>query len=277
MILALLAAVSAVAANLPTTTAPPAADPAAIKSQLDEARHAAEAGRFDQARLMITRAIAAGASSADADRAVADLDFASGKYAEALALYQQLLTDVPNDRLMLERAGIAAFRAGDMKLAGTLTDRATAVPGASWRAWNARGAVADVNRDWPTADNAYEKAQQLAPDRAEIVNNRAWSRLLRGDWSGARQDLERAAQLAPKSTRIANNLELARDALAAELPNRLPGEGDREWAARLNDAGVAAQLLGDRKRAIAAFTQALEASGTWYERAANNLQAAEKQ
>jgi len=275
MILAILAALSAAAANLPTTIAPPAVDSRAIKAQLDEARNAAESGRFDQARLMISRAIAAGASPGDADRAVADLDFASGKFAEALALYQQLLAGTPNDRVMLERAGIAAFRSGDVKLAGTLTDRATAVPGASWRAWNALGAVADLNRDWATADRAYEKAQQLAPDRPEIVNNRAWSRLLRGDWAGARQDLERAAQLAPKSTRIANNLELARDALAADLPSRLPGEGDGEWAARLNDAGVAAQLLGDRKRAIAAFTQALEASGTWYERAANNLEAAE--
>jgi hypothetical protein len=40
---------------------------------------------------------------------------------------------------------------------------------------------------------------------------------------------------------------------------------------RLNDAGVAAQLLGDRKRAIAAFTQALDASPVWYDRASNNL------
>ena len=275
MILAILAAVSAASANPPTTTALSAANPAAIKAQLEEARHAAESGRFDQARLMISRAVAAGASADEAGRAVADLDFVSGKFAEALALYQQLLVSGPKDPLMLERAGIAAFRTGNVRLAAALTERATAVPGASWRAWNARGAAADANRDWTTADAAYDKAEQLAPNRAEIVNNRAWSRLLRGDWLGARQDLERAAQLDPKSKRIANNLELARDALAAELPNRLPGESDRQWAARLNDAGVAAQLLGDRKRAVAAFTQALEASGTWYERAANNLQAAE--
>ena len=30
--------------------------------------------------------------------------------------------------------------------------------------------------------------------------------------------------------------------------------------------------MGDTKRAVAAFTQALEASGRWYARAANNLE-----
>jgi hypothetical protein len=85
---------------------------------------------------------------------------------------------------------------------------------------------------------------------------------------------EKAAPRDPKSSRIANNLELARAALASDLPKRRPGEDDRAWAARLNDAGVAALLLGDKQRAVAAFAQALEASGSWYDRAANNLKAA---
>ena len=83
---------------------------------------------------------------------------------------------------------------------------------------------------------------------------------------------QQAATLDPKSDRIANNLELAQAALAADLPQRRSGESDREWAVRLNDAGVAAELLGDRQRAVAAFTQALDASPTWYGRASNNLQ-----
>jgi hypothetical protein len=81
----------------------------------------------------------------------------------------------------------------------------------------------------------------------------------------------------PHSTRIANNLELARAALSSDLPRRNPGEADSAWAARLNDAGVAAQLLGDKQRAVAAFAQALEARGSWYDRAANNLKAANSQ
>jgi Flp pilus assembly protein TadD len=265
MILPLLIALS------PITTAAAATSP---QAQLEEAERAAEAGRFDQARLMIANAIAAGASPTDSDRAIADLAFQSHNYVEAVAVYQKLLSVAPDDQLLLERGGLAALQTGDATLAAKLIGRAVARPGASWRAWNAQGAIADTRGDWAGADTAYDKADRLAPGHFEIANNRGWSRILRGDWQGAIPFLQQAIALDPKSARAANNLELARAALATELPRRRADESDHDWAARLNDAGVAAQILGDRKRAVAAFTQALEASSSWYDRAANNLKAA---
>ena len=270
MIEALLLALSPVASAQPAVPLSPSA-------QLEEARRAAASGRLDQARLMIANAIAAGANPADADRAVADLAFVPGNYSEALGVYQKLLTIAPDDTVVLERAGIAALHIGNIPVAAELIDRSTVKPNASWRAWNAKGAIADLKGDWAAADAAYDHAERLAPGHFEVVNNRGWSRLLRGDWQGAAEFLQKAAVLDPKSVRTANNLELARAALSADLPQRKAGESDSAWAARLNDAGMAAQLLGDRKRAIAAFTQALEASGSWYERAANNLKAASGQ
>jgi Flp pilus assembly protein TadD len=264
MILALLVALS------PVATAQAAAPPSP-GAQLEEARQAAASGRLDQARMMIANAIKAGASPADADRAIADLAFDSGNYPEALGVYQKLLALAPDDTVVLERAGIAALQTRNVPVAADLIERATARPNASWRAWNARGAISDMKGDWAAADAAYDHADRLAPGHFEVVNNQGWSRLLRGDWQGAAEFLQKAAMLDPKSVRTANNLELARVALSAELPRRKPGESDSDWAARLNDAGMAARLLGDRTRAIAAFTQALEASGSWYERAANNL------
>jgi tetratricopeptide (TPR) repeat protein len=133
--------------------------------------------------------------------------------------------------------------------------------------------VADLRSDFDSADAAYERALALAPDRGEVLANMGWSKLLRGDWNGAIAPLEQAAQLMPKSERVANDLELARAGLASDLPHRRPGEADEDWAARLNDAGVAAQIRGERARAIAAFSQAIEARTSWYERAANNLKA----
>ena len=89
--------------------------------------------------------------------------------------------------------------------------------------------------------------------------------------------LEQASILDPKSARIQNNLELARAAIADHLPERRAGETDADFAARLNDAGVAAEERGDRARAIAAFSQALSVKDSWYARAANNLQEAQTQ
>ena len=274
MIWPALIAASVATAPPPSQPTPPPAQQAAPLPSLNEIEHAIDVGRLEQAKLMVARSVAAGMSGPLIDRVLADLAFASGKYDEALIRYRQLLAANPTDSQLAERAGISALKQGDVATAAPLVDRATKAARPSWRAWSARGVVADLQQDWGTADAAYDKAVELAPDKGEVINNQGWSRLLRGDWKRAVGLFERAAELDPRSTRIANNLELARAAMAGELPGRKANETDRAWAARLNDAGVAAQLMGDRQRAVAAFTQALETSGTWYARAANNLQAA---
>lgn len=227
--------------------------------------------RFYQARLMIADAVKQGASGATIERSLAALAFAEGRHKEALARLAALLRADPNDALMLEQATIAAIRCGKMVEAAAFATRATALPAASWRAWNARGVVADGHRDWAGADRAYARAEALAPGQAEIANNLGWSRLLRGDWTGAAEALARAAAFDPQTRRIANNLHLAQAGLAQELPTRRTNETPAAYAARLNDAGIAAQSRGDLPRARAAFAQAIEASGQWYARAGANL------
>ena len=260
--LALLLAAAAAA------TAPPS-------HPLLEAAHAIHAGRLEQARTMIANAVAAGASGAPVERLIADLAFASGRNDEALAAYKALLAKNPADLLLAERTGIAALKSGDIELAAGLLERSTKSPATSWRGWSALGIAADYKQDWAAADAAYAEAAKRSPDQAEIYNNMGWSKLLRGEWPEALPLLLRAAQLDPKSKRIADNLELARTAIAEDLPERLPRESSEDWAARLNDAGVVARRRGDRARAIAAFTRAIEAREVWYERAANNLKLAQ--
>ncbi len=227
--------------------------------------------RFDQARMMIAAAIAKGASGATIERPLAAIAFAQKRDAEALARLTALIRTRPDDALLLEQATIAALRGGKMQDAAAFAERATRQPAASWRAWNASGVVADAARDWAAADWAYSRAQSLAPGRAEIANNLGWSRLLRGDWQGAHDVLVEAAARAPRSARTANNLDLATMGLAGNLPTRRSGEPSADYAARLNDAGVAARLRGEPRRARAAFAQAIEASGSWYARAYANL------
>jgi Flp pilus assembly protein TadD len=161
---------------------------------------------------------------------------------------------------------------GDRSRARTLIEKAVSSGNASWRAWNALGALCDFERDWDGADAAYATADELSPNQAEVLNNHGWSLIVRGEWASAIEALERAVQLDPESSRIANNLELARASVAADLPKRRNGESDFDFAARLNDSGVAAERLGDRDRAIAAFSRALAVSGAWHSRAANNLE-----
>jgi Flp pilus assembly protein TadD len=265
MIIALLVAA--------TVTAAPAAPNVDIRNLLSGAEHAIRVNRLDQAKVMVGRAIAAGASGSNLEHALADLAYASGKNVEALARYKELLKLAPSDQSLLEPAGIAALTLGNYDEAFALLSRATSAPAAGWRAWNALGVVADFRTDWQLADRCYAKASALSPREAAPVNNHGWSLLLRGKWNEALAVLETAVAMDAKSQRARDNLELARAALSADLPEREPGESASDWAARLNDAGVAAEILGDQKRATAAFSRALEASDTWYPRAANNLEA----
>lgn len=265
MILWIAAALAAVA--------PAGEPPGRTAPSLVEASHAIDAGRIEQAREMIAKAISAGASGEQLDRLLADFAFASGDNAGALAGYAKLFAAHPDNGFLAERAGIAALKLSDGSLAITYLEHATAKTPASWRAWNARGVAADRTNDWDRADAAYARAAAVAPGSGEVANNRGWSLLLRGRWNEALIELERAAGLDPRSLRIANNLELARVATKDGLPQRRPGESDQAWSARLNDAGVAAAARGQRARAVAAFAQAIEARSSWYGRAADNLAA----
>jgi Flp pilus assembly protein TadD len=257
----------------PAPVALPSADSPSSAISLSEAGRAIAAGRLDQAKAMLATAVAAGAKGEPVDRLLADLALARGEYGSALNLYRALLAAHPDDSLLLERGGIAALHLGWTSEAVALLDRATRVPGAGWRAWNARGAAADIQGWWDEADAAYARAAELDPKRGEIANNQGWSMMLRGRWADALASFERAAAIDPKLPRLANNLELARAAVAAELPPRYSGENDEAYAARLNDAGVVAAASGERQRAEAAFAQAIELRSRWFARAASNLAA----
>ncbi len=241
-----------------------------------EIEHAIESNRLEQARQMLGSAIAAGEAGPGIDRLLADLAFAKRNWAEAATRYSALSEAAPADGWSAERAALANIMLGKPGTAEVYANKAIASGEASWRAWNAKGVICDYKGDWTCADDAFAAAAKRKPDEAAILNNQGWSMILRGKWAGALSPLEQAAILDPKSARIQNNLELARSALASGLPERMPGESDNDFAARLNDAGVAAERSGDRARAIAAFSQALAANGNWYARAANNLEKAEQ-
>src|SRR5690348_492606 len=275
MIFALVLALASTKASAPPAAAPipPVVSSASL---IRDADHAIAAGRLEEGRLLIGRAVAAGASGPSLERVLANLAYRKGNFQEAVSRSKHLMQLGQRDSHVCEMGTLAALHLGQWLSAKPFADCATASPGSSWRAWNARGVIADFERDWTTADASYARARELASTEAEVINNEGWSHLLRGDWSGALPLLEQAAKLEPNSERIANNLDLAQAALATDLPERRAGESDASWAQRLNDAGVAAELGGDRTKAIAAFTRALRASGVWYARASNNLEAVSK-
>ena len=144
MILSLVVAASVAAQPPPATPASP--------STLKDASHAIEAGRLEEAKLIIGRAIAGGATGAAVERVTADLAFAAGDYPQALAAYQRLSGSPEKQPSDCEKGAISALEIGRITEAKPLVECAVTAQKTSWRAWNARGVLADLTNDWAMAD-----------------------------------------------------------------------------------------------------------------------------
>lgn len=250
---------------------------APLDPSVTEADRALRMGRPEQARLMIRTAVAAGTSGNAVDRLLADLAFTERRWEEASARYRAILDGGCKEPLVLERVGVSALQQGRLAEAIRYLRQAVRLPGANWSAWNALGVAADRQLDWAGADQAYRAGLKIAPDNPMLLNNLGWSLLLRGEWYQAHRRLAAAAAQHPGDPRVLANLELALAALSEQLPARRGGETNADFAARLNDAGVVALRQGNRMKAAAAFSRAIEAHDRWFNRAANNLASVERQ
>ncbi|MCJ8191036.1 hypothetical protein [Sphingomicrobium aestuariivivum] len=241
---------------------------------LAETDHAIAAGRHEQARILLERALVAGAPAAASEARRGDLAFALGDWDSAYGFYRGLVAKGEGDAAMAARAARAALELGRLAEAGQWLDAALADAGVAgdWRQWNLRGVIADRQGDYAAADRAYATGVARGPDQPMLLNNWGFSLMLRGQWRAALERLDRAAALAPGVARYVANRDFAGWAAGRGLPERRAGESAADFARRLNDAGVAAAMGGDAARARAAFTRALGASSTHYERAAHNLE-----
>ena len=243
---------------------------------LDEAEAALASGRLDQTGRMVTQLASQGVRGPRFDRLRAGQALAAGRDAEALALFGNLAWRSDSMAADREGAGIAAYRLGKRDDARRWNDQAMNMKGATWRSFNLCGVLADEANDFTRADSCYGQAEAASPGRAEVANNRGWSLLLRGAWAAAADAFEAALAIDPADRVARSNLDLARAAVADDLPGRKPDESDADYGRRLNDAGVMAQAAGKGGRAVAAFANALEVRPTWSPVTARNLEDASR-
>ena len=111
----------------------------------------------------------------------------------------------PNDDLSL---GKKQFRAANFGLAERHFRRAVEQHPRDLESWVGLAASYDRLRRFDLADRAYEQAMKIAGPKAEILNNRGYSYMLRGDYRRARETLLQAQAQDPGNPYIKNNLEL---------------------------------------------------------------------
>ncbi len=158
MIFVLAAALSVAAQPAPAARPDP--------SILKDAAQAIDAGRLQEAKLIIARAITVGFRGAPIERLTADLAFASGKYLQAMAGYQRLVASPAKQPGDCEKGALSALEIDRYDDAKPLVACAIATGNASWRVWNARGVFADSQHDWALADEFLPKGPQAGPERS---------------------------------------------------------------------------------------------------------------
>lgn len=171
----------------------------------------------------------------------------------------------------LQGLGIANARLGDMDVAEARLREAVAKDPSLWRAHNALGQVHDARQRWEEAGAAYERALAVRPDSAIVHNNIGMSAMLRRDLETAVAEFREALRLDPGLTRAEANLRMAL-ALRGAYADAFAGVDRRDVPDTLNNIGYAAMMRGDFTAAEAYFVRAIEASPTYHERAAANLE-----
>jgi Tfp pilus assembly protein PilF len=263
-------------APVATVPATPIVD---VAAQAEFVEAAVDGGRYIQARDMLARlrelpapkelqtklALLAGqVELAEHNDTLAESEFAA------------VLDTQPDNCIAVEGLGIAAARQNKRAFALAQLKTATTLCPDRWQSWNSLGVVADQSSDWTVALQAYERADQLSPSNVVILNNYGYSLYLQGRSIEAESVLRIAVGLAPGDQRLANNLDIAVSANGEPLSPKPPGETPDRRAQRLNNAGYAALKAGDVSRARALLSEALQARGTYFSKAAANMDLAGK-
>lgn len=203
------------------------------------------------------------------------LALAEGRNDFAYAVLAELHREAPSDCRVGAGAGTAAARLGNAHAAiGLLEDATRQCPG-SWESWNALGIAHDLERDWASSGRAYAKALALDPGNARILNNYGYSLFLQHQYEAAVDLFHKAADIDPHNLRIANNLDIALASLGSELAPAGANIDPDRLAERLNNAGYAAYLAGDKRAARAYLSRSIMMRPTYFEKAASNLALAE--
>ncbi|HET6618385.1 MAG TPA: tetratricopeptide repeat protein [Dongiaceae bacterium] len=230
-----------------------------------------EARRFQLAYQRLTRLDQAALATPRAKWVQGEVLLGLNDPKEALAQFQAVQTDETYRARAYQGMGLSLMALGDLSVARPQLERAVEADPALWRSWMALGRIHDGDKDWPAAEAAYGKALAAQPNSPVIVNNMGMSLMLQHRYAEAVQTFQRALAIDPTMEMTRANLRIAL-AWQGQYDEALVGARAGDRADALNNVGYVAMLRGDQGAAQQYFSQALEISPTYHERAARNLE-----
>lgn len=242
-------------------------------SELALARAEAMLGakQFETAYGKFASVLRAEPDNARARLGAAEANLGRGKLGEALAGFESAMEAVEYRPAALQGRGIALSLIGQRELGQALLLQAVAEDPSLWRAWNAIGRNHDMGDDPELALEAYDRALRANSRAAAIHNNRGLALLALQRYVEAESAFRKALLIDAESDTAQMNLRLTvawqgrySEALVALNPDHLP--------VLLNNVGFVAMQKGDLDVAKSCFVRAMEASPSYYARAARNLE-----
>jgi tetratricopeptide (TPR) repeat protein len=201
-----------------------------------------------------------------------ELLLARGQLPAALATFRSVAADPVERPRALEGEGLCLSLMGKSDEALADLKQATALDKTLWRAWNGLGREYDMRKDWKQSQAAYAQAMAAPGANSAIVfNNRGYSHLLQKQNELAIADFVAALDRDPSLAAARTNLRIAMAIEGHYDRASTTGVGD-DRAAVLNNVGLAAAIRGDYDQASKLLNAAIEAKGSYYERATDNLQ-----
>jgi len=262
-----LAACSSPALEQPPVQVPPAVSPEIIGL----AEEAVEAGRYDDAKLLVERVLLSDPSNPRARLAMAEIQLAF-RNLEPAAQGFAALAKLPEVAARAEQGnGIALLLKGQEEASLLALQRAVSLDASLWRAWNGMGLLHDRTGAWDEAVDAYGRALALNNESAMLYNNRGFSYLLRRDAPAAIADFERALQLDPQLEAARENLRLA-FAWTGQYERALVGVSRKDIGRAFNNIGFVALLRGDLPAAESYLLRSMEADAHFNKVANRNLE-----
>jgi Tfp pilus assembly protein PilF len=195
----------------------------------------------------------------------------AGRLTEADSAYGALALRGGAEAADYVEKGIIAVRLGDWTRAA---EAAALIPSEheGARRWLLAGLLADNDKRWDAADEAYARAAAAAMKPAPILNNWGVSLMARGDRARAAETLANAVAADPSLFAAKNNLAVVR-ALDGDYGLPQTPLTDEERAVLSYNIGVVALRQGDATTARRLFTAALEAHPQHFRPAVEQLAA----
>jgi Flp pilus assembly protein TadD len=241
-----------------------------LDSVLPGIDQAIEEGRLTDAGRAVDTLMANGQTGPRVMLRSGELQLARARYEDAARAFTQAEADPAGKAAALQGRGIALAQMGRSEDALAALQAAVQADPTLWRAWNALGVEKDRRKDWLASELAYAEALKSPKATAIVDNNRGYSRLLQGRYPEASADFVRALEKDPSLAQARANLRLSL-ALRGDYGRATAVSGREERATVLNNAGFAAVMRGDLAQAEVLFQQAIDARGSSYGRAIENL------